>query len=226
MTTTEAPYIFTKFADSINFSSPSFNEIEFTTDFPCTHFKPASITSHLEESIMIGKRAISGSDINKFRNWGIIFTPSIIPSSMLISKICAPPSTCSRATEIASSNFSSRIKRANFFDPVTLQRSPILTNLVNSVISKGSKPDNCWFSFATGITCGLCLAATSAIASICAGVVPQQPPIIFKKPFSKKSSIITAISEGDWSYSPISFGKPALGCAETKKGDLSFKVFT
>ena len=148
----------------MNFSSPSFNEMELTTDLPCTHFKPASITSHFEESIIIGKRAISGSAINKFKNCGIIFTPSIIPSSMLMSKIWAPPSTCSRATAMASSNFSSRINRANFFEPVTLQRSPTFTKLVISVISKGSNPDNFWFTFSSGITCGLYLEATSAIA--------------------------------------------------------------
>ncbi len=142
ITTTEAPYCLTLCASSMKRASPSFKEMEFTTDLPCTHFNPASITSHLEESIMIGKRAISGSAINKFKNCGIIFTPSIIPSSMLMSKIWAPPSTCSRATAMASSKFSSRIKRANFLEPVTLQRSPTLTKLVSSVISKGSKPES------------------------------------------------------------------------------------
>ena len=33
----------------MNFSSPSFIEIEFTTGLPCTHFRPASITWNFEE---------------------------------------------------------------------------------------------------------------------------------------------------------------------------------
>ncbi len=45
----------------MNASSPSFMEIELTIGLPWTHFRPASITSHLEESIMTGTRAMSGS---------------------------------------------------------------------------------------------------------------------------------------------------------------------
>ena len=36
----------------IKFSSPSFKLIEFTTHLPCSHFKPASMFSHLEFSFM------------------------------------------------------------------------------------------------------------------------------------------------------------------------------
>ena len=45
----------------MNGSSPSFIEIELTIGLPATHFSPASITLHLELSIMIGTRAMSGS---------------------------------------------------------------------------------------------------------------------------------------------------------------------
>ena len=41
--------------------------IEFTTGLFCTHFSPASITSHLELSIITGTRAISGSAAIRFR---------------------------------------------------------------------------------------------------------------------------------------------------------------
>ena len=59
--------------------------MELTIDFPCTHFKPASITLHLEESIIKGKREISGSEAIKFRNFTMAASESSIPSSMLMS---------------------------------------------------------------------------------------------------------------------------------------------
>jgi hypothetical protein len=81
---------------------PSFMEIELTSGLPCTHFRPASITSHFEESIISGTRAMSGSAAMRFR---ILLTSpsseSIRPSSMLTSMIWAPFSTWSRATSSA-----------------------------------------------------------------------------------------------------------------------------
>ena len=77
----------------MNASSPSLSEMEFTTGLPCTHCSPASITSHLELSIMIGTRAISGSAAIRFRNSIIACFESISPSSMFTSMICAPFST-------------------------------------------------------------------------------------------------------------------------------------
>ena len=44
-----------------NFASPSLSEMELTIPLPCRHFRPASMTSHLEESIMKGTLATSGS---------------------------------------------------------------------------------------------------------------------------------------------------------------------
>ena len=55
----------------MNGSTPSFMEIEFTIGLPATHFRPASITLHLELSIMIGTRAMSGSAAISFRNVSI-----------------------------------------------------------------------------------------------------------------------------------------------------------
>ena len=51
-------------------SSPSFIEIELTIGLPCTHFRPASITSHFDESIITGTRAMSGSAAMRLRNVG------------------------------------------------------------------------------------------------------------------------------------------------------------
>jgi hypothetical protein len=75
--------------------------IEFTTGLPETHFRPASITSHLELSIITGTRLMSGSDVMSLRKVVIASTASSRPSSMLTSTICAPFSTCSRAMSMA-----------------------------------------------------------------------------------------------------------------------------
>ena len=97
--------------------------------------------SHFEESIIIGMRAISGSEAMRFRNSTMAALPSIMASSIFTSSICAPPSTWSRATEIASSKLPSRMSLRNFKDPVTLVRSPILMKLEVLEIIKGSRPE-------------------------------------------------------------------------------------
>jgi len=61
--------------------------MELTTDLPCTQRSPASITSHFDESIITGTRAMSGSAISRFRKSRIAPTPSISPSSMQTSII-------------------------------------------------------------------------------------------------------------------------------------------
>ena len=70
---------------------------------PWRHFRPASITLQFELSIITGTRAMSGSDAIRLRNVVMASLESSMPSSMLTSMICAPPSTCWRATDSASS---------------------------------------------------------------------------------------------------------------------------
>ncbi|MNQ91703.1 hypothetical protein D3C85_1070970 [compost metagenome] len=53
------------------------------------------------------------------------------------------------------------------------------------------------------------------MASMWPGVVPQQPPTMLRKPLWANSSMTLAVSDGNSSYSPNSFGRPAFGCAET-----------
>ncbi len=95
---------------------------------PWMQRRPASITSHLELSIMIGTRAMSGSPAIRFRKRTMAAWLSSMASSMLMSMICAPFSTCWRATASACSNSPFRIMRAKALEPVTLVRSPMLTN--------------------------------------------------------------------------------------------------
>jgi hypothetical protein len=70
---------------------------------PWRHFRPDSITAKFELSIITGTRAMSGSDATRFRNVFMVATPSSMPSSRFTSMIWAPPSTCWRATDSASS---------------------------------------------------------------------------------------------------------------------------
>ena len=72
--------------------------------------------------------------------------------------ICAPFSTCCLATDTASSYFSLIIKLEKAFEPVTLVLSPTLINSESSLITKGSKPDNCVYVCCDGISLGLDLS--------------------------------------------------------------------
>ena len=94
ITITAAPYRRTSRAFVLNASSPSLRLIEFTTPFPCTHLRPASMTLHLDESIMIGTRPMSGSAAMSRKNRSMAASESSNASSMLTSIIWAPFITC------------------------------------------------------------------------------------------------------------------------------------
>ena len=61
------------------------------------------MTLHLELSIMMGTRAMSGSLAIRFKNRTMAAWLSSMASSMLMSMICAPFSTCCLATASACS---------------------------------------------------------------------------------------------------------------------------
>src|SRR5690606_14956722 len=89
------------------------------------------------------------------------------------------------------------------------------SSVIHAAIVKGSSPDNLVRTAGDGIARGLASATMRAIAAICAGVEPQQPPTILTNPpasppFSH-SPIKAAVCSGISSYSPRSLGKPALG---------------
>ena len=89
---------------------------------------------------MIGTRAMSGSAASRFRNVRIACTESRSPSSMFTSRICAPPSTCCRATASASAYCPASTSFANLGEPVTFVRSPTLTKFESGRMTKGSRP--------------------------------------------------------------------------------------
>ena len=91
---------------------------------------------------MMGTREISGSEAIRFRKRTMAAWLSSMASSMLMSMIWAPFSTCWRATAKACSNSPFKIIRAKALEPVTLVRSPMLTKSELASMFTGSKPDN------------------------------------------------------------------------------------
>ena len=66
--------------------------------------------------------------------------------------------------------------RENLGEPVTLVLSPINKKLFTVSFLKSSRPLNVEYWDDSEFNLGLCVATLVAIASICSGVVPQQPP--------------------------------------------------
>ena len=181
---------------------------------PCTHLRPASMTSHFEESIMMGTREMSGSEAIRFKNRVMAALESSMASSMLMSITWAPFSTCWRATSTAFSKSPFRIRRANCLEPVTLVRSPTFTNKELSPMFKGSSPESRVAEFSLKAKGRGRKALTAwAMARIWSGVVPQQPPTTLTHPLEAKSFKKPEVM-GGVSSKPVSamgLGRPALG---------------
>ena len=116
--------------------------MEFTIPFPWQFFSPTSRTDHLDESIINGTFAISGSEAINLKKCDIADSESSRPSSIFISIIWAPFSICCLATDSASSYLSSLINRLKREDPVTFVLSPTLIKFESGRIVIGSSPLN------------------------------------------------------------------------------------
>ena len=92
-----------------------------------------------------------------------------------------------------------------------LVRSPTLTNSESSVMVSGSSPDSRIAGAISGTSRGALPSTALAIAAMCSGVVPQQPPTRLTSPASANSRTIAAVSVGASSYSPNALGRPAFG---------------
>ena len=200
MTTIAAPRALISFAFLTNSASPSFRLIEFTTDFPWAFFSPARRVFSCDESIISAALATLGSFEMCRVNTVISFSLSSMASSRLMSMTVAPSSICPAATDRASSYFFSDISLANFRDPATFVLSPIFVNLfratsmvtVSSPLNfSGSCPSS------DGISRGAIPFRASAIALIWAGVVPQHPPAMFRRPSDAIAFMSAAIFSGD-----------------------------
>ena len=84
----------------------------------------------------------------------------------------------------------------NFAEPVTLVRSPTLTNGISAVSVKASSPESRSRGAICGTVRGVLPAAARAMARMWSGVVPQQPPTILTRPDAANSPISAAIASG------------------------------
>jgi hypothetical protein len=99
----------------------------------------------------------------------------------------------------------------NRADPVTFVRSPTFTKRESGPMFTASSPESLSLGSGSGRSRGGWSATTSAMALMCSGVVPQQPPTMFSQPLLAQSPISSAMNSGVSSYSPNSLGRPALG---------------
>ncbi len=76
----------------------------------------------------------------------------------------------------------------NFAEPVTLVRSPTFTKGISFVSVNGSSPDSFMNAERVAGLRGSYFATASAIAAICSGVEPQQPPTTLTRPSRANSS--------------------------------------
>src|SRR5262249_6611123 len=83
---------------------------------------------------------------------------------------------------------------ANFGEPVTFVRSPMLTKLRSGRNVRASKPLRRRYGSGCGGLRGFRPRTASATARICSGVVPQHPPTIFTQPFAAKSRRMDDVS--------------------------------
>mmetsp|Transcript_27775 Transcript_27775/g.83268 ORF Transcript_27775/g.83268 Transcript_27775/m.83268 type:complete len:471 (+) Transcript_27775:1561-2973(+) len=148
MTTTAAPCLRSSVACSMKSFSPTLSEMEFTMALPWFHLRPASTMSNLDESIMNGALDTSGSVTAIFTNFCIAARPSSMPSSTLMSTMCAPASTWSLAMSMSSPYLPSMMRRLNLREPAMLHRSPTFTNgrpqllYVSASTLKSSRPES------------------------------------------------------------------------------------
>jgi hypothetical protein len=106
-----------------------------------------------------------------------------------------------------------RISFANFGEPVTFARSPILMKFVSGVSVSASLPLSRRNGSAVGTARGEMPRTAAAIFSMCGGVVPQQPPTMLNMParaHSQAAARVIPASQGK-PVGSSGFGSPAFG---------------
>ena len=141
------------------------------------------MTSHLLESIISGTREMSGSEATSLTKRSIAATPSIIPSSMLTSMTCAPASTCWRATlsavrVVVLLDQPAEPGRAGDVGALAdVDEQAVLVDDAAARARTGAGPARSSAARAARLP-----STASAIAAMCVGVVPQQPPTMLTSP--------------------------------------------
>ncbi len=163
-------------------ASPSLRLIELTIVFPARIWGRLQALQR-EESIIMGRRGnirFCHHQIQKFYHLG---SASSSPSSILTSRICAPPSTCSCAMLSASSYFFHGSGVQNVWSHLHWCVHHVHKFFSRSL--QNSRPVKLFFCFRNNSSAGV--FRNFGEARIWSGVVPQQPPIILTKPWCAKS---------------------------------------
>jgi hypothetical protein len=135
---------------------------------------------------------------------------------------CAPSSFWARAIRTMPSKSRASRRSRNFLEPLALVRSPQMSGLGRTSRScdwnsdetlARRLPPGCGFLGGTP-------SSALARARMCSGVVPQQPPAMFRPGPVARRLIWLAKSSGDRSYSArpeASRGSPALGITDSSR---------
>ena len=115
---------------------------------------------------------------------------------MFTSMTWAPAATCSRATSSAAAKSPVLMSLRNLAEPVTFVRSPTFTNGMSGLSTNGSSPDSRISGATSGTSRGALPATAAAMARMCAGEVPQQPPTTLTRPDAANSPTSPAIASG------------------------------
>jgi hypothetical protein len=105
------------------------------------------------------------------------------------------------------------MRRANFGEPATFVRSPIMRKFDSRVRLSGWEPLSRSIGSSGGTWRGSVSLTAAAMAAIWSGVLPQHPPMRLTNPLPAKSAANRAMSAGSRS-NPVGasgFGMPALG---------------
>ena len=211
ITTTAAPWRRAMVASWMNFSSPSFIEIEFTTGLPCTHFRPASITVNFEEVHHDGDAGdvgLGGDEVEERHHRGFGIQQALVHVDVddLGAVLDLVARHRQRCGVIAGGDQFAEFRRAGdvgaLADVDKRDRGRQFERL------EAGEPQA---RLDHGNVRGLCGATAAAIAAIWSGVVPQQPPTMLTRPAAANSPISPAMNSGLSSYWPNSLGRPALG---------------
>ena len=128
--------------------------------------------------------------------------------------MCAPPSTCSRATGIMSSSLPSSATRLILREPCVLSRSPINSGRGSCLSATAVMPLEAHHWLRPGRDFGLTRPIVRTSAAMCSGVVPQQPPTMPTPKSLTNSRSVSAMGSGFIGYTvrpPSLMGSPAFG---------------
>ena len=137
---------------------------------------------------MIGTRAMSGSAAIRLRNVVIASSPSIMPSSMLTSRMLAPPldllaRDCERPLVVARLDQAGELLRAGDVGALA-DHDEVGLGRIDQRLDAAADGDAVGRRRARAARAP---STASAIARMCSGVVPQQPPTRFSQPLRANS---------------------------------------